>query len=332
MAAGRPHGEDAMTKAKWLSLVAALLLAFAAPASAQTYPSGTIKIMVGFTPGGTTDIIARDVAIELEKAWHNTVIVENRAGANGALAAAQLAKAAPDGYTLMMVVSGHITNPLIMANAGYDPLKDFTNISLLASSPLLIFAHPGFAVNDIKSAIALAKEKPNTIGYATPGVGSIQQLSMELLSYLSGAKFLHVPYRGGAPALNDTIAGHVPISVLSVFQVLPLIQDGKLKPLAVTALKRSDVLPDTQTVAEAGVANYEASLLFGLIAPAGLPPDVLKKINAEVVRIINDPGMKKKLAAQGVLPIASSPDEFTAVIKAEQQKWAGVIKAANIKE
>ena len=186
--------------------------------------------------------------------------------------------------------------------------------------------------NDIKGAIALAKEKPNTIGYATPGVGSIQQLSMELLSYLSGAKFLHVPYRGGAPALNDTIAGHVPISVLSVFQVLPLIQDGKLKPLAVTALKRSDVLPDTQTVAEAGVANYEASLLFGLIAPAGLPPDVLKKINAEVVRIINEPEMKKKLAAQGVLPIASTPEDFTGVIKAEQQKWADVIKAANIKE
>ena len=260
------------------------------------------------------------------------MIVENRAGANGALAAAQLAKLPPDGQTLMMIVSGHITNPLVMANAGYDALKDFTAISLLASSPLLIFAHPGFAANDIKGAIALAKEKPNTIGYATPGVGSIQQLSMELLSYLSGAKFLHVPYRGGAPALNDTIAGHVPISVLSVFQVLPLIQDGKLKPLAVTALKRSDVLPNVQTVAEAGVANYEASLLFGLIAPAGLPPAVLAKINAEVTRIINAPEMQKKLAAQGVLPIASTPAEFTGVIKTEQEKWAQVIKAANIKE
>ena len=248
----------------------------------------------------------------MEKAWHQTVIVENRAGANGALAAAQLAKLPPDGQTLMMIVSGHITNPLVSPSAGYDVLKDFTNISLLASSPLLIFAHPGFAANDIKGAIALAKEKPNTIGYATPGVGSIQQLSMELLSYLSGAKFLHVPYRGGAPALNDTIAGHVPISVLSVFQVLPLIQDGKLKPLAVTALKRSDVLPNVQTVAEAGVANYEASLLFGLIAPAGLPPAVLAKINAEVTRIINAPEMQKKLAAQGVLPIASTPAEFTA--------------------
>jgi tripartite-type tricarboxylate transporter receptor subunit TctC len=260
------------------------------------------------------------------------VIVENRAGANGALAAAQLAKLPPDGQTLMMIVSGHITNPLVMANAGYDALKDSTAISLLASSPLAIFAHPSFAANDIKGAIALAKEKPNTIGYATPGVGSIQQLSMELLSYLSGAKFLHVPYRGGAPALNDTIGGHVPISVLSVFQVLPLIQEGKLKALAVTDTKRTAVLPNVQTVAEAGVANYEASLLFGLIAPPGLPPAVLAKINAEVVRIINAPEMQKKLAAQGVVPIASTPDAFVGVIKAEQDKWAQVIKAANIKE
>ena len=301
-------------------------------ADAQSYPNGTIKILVGFPPGGTTDIIARDVGQELEKAWHQTVIVENRAGANGAIAAAQLAKMPPDGQTLMMIVSGHITNPLIMKNAGYDAIKDSTAISLLASSPLLIFANPGFAANDIKGAIALAKQNPNSIGYATPGVGSIQQLSMELLSHLSGAKFLHVPYRGGAPALNDTIAGHVPISVLSVFQVLPLINDGKLKPLAVTALKRSDVLPNVQTVAEAGVANYEASLLFGLIAPAGLPPAVLAKINAEVVRIIKEPAMQKKLAAQGVLPIASTPSEFTAVIKSEQTKWAEVIKAAGIKE
>jgi len=319
--------------ALWLNLLAAaLLLPAAQEAMAQGYPNGPIKILVGFPPGGTTDIIARDVGQELEKAWHSTVIVENRAGANGALAAAQLAKLPADGQTLMMIVSGHITNPLIMANAGYDAIKDFTPISLLASSPLLIFAHPGFAANDIKGAIALAKEKPNSIGYATPGVGSIQQLSMELLSHLSGAKFLHVPYRGGAPALNDTIAGHVPISVLSVFQVLPLIQDGRLKPLAVTALKRSDVLPNVQTVAEAGVADYEASLLFGLIAPAGVPPAVLAKINAEVTRIIKDPDMQKKLAAQGVLPIASTPAEFTGVMQSEQKKWAEVIKAANIKQ
>src|SRR4029078_11293674 len=196
---------------------------------------------------------------ELEKAWHATVIVENRSGANGAIAADQLAKSPPDGQTVMMIVSGHISNPLIMANAGYDAIKDFTAISLLASSPLLIFSHPSFPANDIKGAIALAKQKPDTIGYATPGVGSIQQLSMELLSYLSGAKFVHVPYRCGAPALSDSLERHVPSRVLSVFQGLPLIQDGKLKALAVTDTKRSAVLPDVQTVAEAGVANYEAS-------------------------------------------------------------------------
>src|SRR5436190_13620534 len=259
-----------MARGKWLWLAAALLAFAATPGAAQNYPSGQIKILVGFPPGGTADILAREVGIELEKAWRQTVIIENRAGANGALAASQLAKTAPDGQTLMMIVSGHVTNPLISASAGYDAIKDFTAISLLASSPLLIFAHPSFAANDIKAAIAMAKEKPNTIGYATPGLGSIQQLSMELLSYLSGAKFLHVPYRGGAPALNDTIAGHVPMSVLSTFQVLPYIQSGQLKPLAVTSRKRSDVLPFVQTMAEAGVANYEASLWFGLIAPAGL--------------------------------------------------------------
>lgn len=321
-----------MTRRQWFVPAAAIFLAFASPAVAQNYPNGPIKILVGFPPGGTTDILAREVGNELEKVWRQAVVVENRAGANGALAAAQLAKLPPDGQTLMMIVSGHITNPLVSPNAGYDAIKDFTAISLLASSPLAIFAHPSFAANDIKGAIALAKEKPGSIGYATPGVGSIQQLSMELLSYLSGAKFLHVPYRGGAPALNDTIAGHVPISVLSVFQVLPLIQDGKLKPLAVTALKRSDVLPNVQTVSEAGVANYEASLLFGLIAPVGLPQPVLAKLNAEVTRIIKAPEMQKKLAAQGVLPIASTTEEFVAVMKTEQDKWAQVIKAANIKE
>jgi tripartite-type tricarboxylate transporter receptor subunit TctC len=313
-------------------LAATLPLAAPVTGAAQTYPNGPIRIFTGFPPGGTADILAREVGNELEKAWRSPVIVENRPGANGALAAVQLAKLPPDGQTLMMIVSGHITNPLVSPNAGYDAINNFTAVSLVASSPLLIFAHPSFPVNDIKGALALAREKPGTIGYATPGVGSIQQLSMELMAHLSGTKFLHVPYRGGAPALNDTIAGHVPLSVLSVFQALPYVQSGQLKPLAVTSLKRTDVLPNVQTVAEAGVANYEASLLFGLIAPAGLPQAVLAKLNAEAVRIIKAPAMLDKLTRQGVLPIASTPAEFTAYMRTEQEKWAQVIKAANIKE
>jgi tripartite-type tricarboxylate transporter receptor subunit TctC len=321
-----------MARWNWLLLAATLPLAAPVTGAAQTYPNGPIRIFTGFPPGGTADILAREVGNELEKAWRSPVIVENRPGANGALAAVQLAKLPPDGQTLMMIVSGHITNPLVSPNAGYDAINNFTAVSLVASSPLLIFAHPSFPANDIKGALALAREKPGTIGYATPGVGSIQQLSMELMAHLSGTKFLHVPYRGGAPALNDTIAGHVPLSVLSVFQALPYVQSGQLKPLAVTSLKRTDVLPNVQTVAEAGVANYEASLLFGLIAPAGLPQAVLAKLNAEAVRIIKAPQMLDKLTRQGVLPIASTPAEFTAYMRTEQEKWAQVIKAANIKE
>jgi tripartite-type tricarboxylate transporter receptor subunit TctC len=321
-----------MARWNWLLLAATLPLAAPVTGAAQTYPNGPIRIFTGFPPGGTADILAREVGNELEKAWRSPVIVENRPGANGALAAVQLAKLPPDGQTLMMIVSGHITNPLVSPNAGYDAINNFTAVSLVASSPLLIFAHPSFPANDIKGALALAREKPGTIGYATPGVGSIQQLSMELMAHLSGTKFLHVPYRGGAPALNDTIAGHVPLSVLSVFQALPYVQSGQLKPLAVTSRKRTDVLPNVQTVAEAGVADYEASLLFGLIAPAGLPPAVLAKLNAEAVRIIKAPAMLDKLTRQGVLPIASTPVEFTAYMKTEQEKWAQVIKAANIKE
>ena len=285
-----------------------------------------VKIIVGFTAGGTTDIIARDVGIELEKAWHaDRDRGEPRRAPTARSRRRNLAKLPPDGQTLMMIVSGHITNPLVMANAGYDAIKDFTAISLLASSPLLIFAHPSFPANDIKGAIALAKQKPNTIGYATPGVGSIQQLSMELLSYLSGAKFLHVPYRGGAPALNDTIAGHVPLSVLSVFQVLPLIQDGKLKPLAVTDLKRSAVLPNVQTVAEAGVANYEASLLFGLIGPAGMPPAVTGQAQRRGNAHHQRAGDAEEARRAGRAADRQHAGQFTAVIKSEQKKWAEVI-------
>ena len=277
-------------------------------------------MLAGFAPGGTADIIARELGAELEKVWRQSVIVENRAGANGAIATQQLARMAADGHNLMTIVSGHITNPLVSPNAGYDAIKDFTPICLVASSPLLIFAHPSFPANNMKEALELARAKPGTISFATPGVGSIQQLSMELVAYRSGTKFIHVPYRGGAPAVNDTVAGHVPISVISVFQALPLIQSKALKPLAVTALKRSDVLPDVPTVAEAGVANYEASLLFGVIGPAGMPPAVVAKLNAEIVRIINTPQMREKLAKQGVLPIASTPAEFTATMLDRAEK------------
>jgi tripartite-type tricarboxylate transporter receptor subunit TctC len=321
----------AMSLWKWVFLGAAMLCATAAPAAAQSYPNGPVRLYVGFPPGGSTDIIARDIGHELEKAWGHPVIIENRAGANGAIAAGQLAKLPADGQTLMMVVSGHVTNPLLSPNAGYDAIKDFTPITLVASSPLLIFAHPSLPAPDIRSLIALAKEKPNTISYATPGAGSIQHLSLELMAYLTGTKFIHVPYRGGAPALNDVLAGHVPLSVLSVMQGLPHVQANKVKPLAVTSVKATALLPNVPSLAEVGVKDYEAELWYVIIAPAGLPPALAAKINADVTRIVKAPAMQRRMMAQGAIPVGSTQAEVTAFLKAESDKWARVIKEANIK-
>jgi tripartite-type tricarboxylate transporter receptor subunit TctC len=321
-----------MTRSKWLGLTAAaLLFASATQASAQSWPNGPVKMFVGFAAGGSTDIIARDMGHELEKAWGQPVIVENRAGANGAIAAGQLAKLPPDGQTLMMIVSGHVTNGHLNSKQAFDALKDFTPIVEIASSPLLIFAHPSFPANDIKSMLALAKEKPSTLAYTSPGTGSIQHLSMELLAYLAGVKLVHVPYRSGALALQDTLAGHVPLSVLSVLQALPHLQAKTIKPLAVTSAKATDILPGIPALAEAGLKDYEAELWYVVIAPPGLPAALTQKINADIVKIVKSPEMQKKLADQGARPVGSTQAEAAAFMKAESDKWGKVIKEANIK-
>jgi tripartite-type tricarboxylate transporter receptor subunit TctC len=329
---GRNDEETTMARLNWLALAAAVLLsAPAGEAFAQAWPNGPVKLYVGFGAGGSTDIIAREMGAELEKVWKQPVIVENRAGANGAIAAGQLAKLPADGQTLMMIVSGHVTNGHLNAQQPFDALKDFTPISLLASSPLLIFAHPSFPANDIKGTLALAKEKPNTISYSSPGTGSIQHLSMELLAFLSGTKFVHVPYRSGAAALNDTLAGHVPLSVLSVLQALPHLESKGIKPLAVTSAKATDILPNVPALAEAGLKDYEAELWYVVIAPAGMPPALAARINADLVKIVKSPDLQKKLAVQGARPIGSTQAEAAAFMKSESDKWGKVIKEANIK-
>jgi len=288
-------------------------------------------MIVGFPAGGSTDILARDIVGELEKVWGQSVIVDNRGGANGGIAATQLARLPADGHTLMMIVPGHVTNPLASPNAGYDAIKDFTPITLVASSPLLIFAHAGFQASDIRTLLSLAKKSPNSISYATAGVASINHLSMELMASLTGTKFVHVPYRGGGPALNDVIGGHVPLSVFSVMQVQPHLQAKAIKPLAVTSAKATDLLPNVPSLAEVGVKDYEAEIWFAIIAPSGLPPAIAAKINADVNRIVKSPSMQQKIATQGGRPIGSTQDGLTAFMQAETTKWARVIKDAGIK-
>ncbi|MBX9826445.1 MAG: tripartite tricarboxylate transporter substrate binding protein [Xanthobacteraceae bacterium] len=318
---------------RWMGLLlsAAMACLGVSAAHAQSWPNGPVKMFVGFGAGGSTDIIARDIGRELEKTWGQPVIIENRAGANGAIAAGQLAKLPADGQTLMMIVSGHVTNGHLNPKQPFDAMKDFTPIVQIASSPLLIFAHPNFPANDVKSMLALAKEKPGALSYTSPGTGSIQHLSMELLAYLADVKLTHVPYRSGALALNDTLAGHVPLSVLSVLQALPHLQAKTIKPLAVTSARATDILPDVPALAEAGLKDYEAELWYVVIAPAGLPAALTQKINADVVKIVKSPEMQKKLADQGARPVGSTPEQTRAFMQAESDKWGKVIKEANIK-
>jgi len=312
-------------------IAALLFMALAGSALAQSWPSGPIRWLVGFAAGGTGDMISRDLASDLEKVLGVPIVIENRTGANGLTATQALVAAKPDGQTLMLILSGHVTNPYLYPNAGFDPLKDVTPISLVASSPLAIVANPSFPASDIKSLVAAAKDKPNTISYATPGVASIQQLSLELLGYMTGTKYVHVPYRGGAPALNDAIAGHVPLAVLSVLQVMPQVEAKQLKPLAVTSKGRTDVWPNVPSIDEAGIKGYEAELWFGIIAPAGTPDTIVNRLNSEIVRFVKSDFMQKRLASQGARAIGSSREEFAAFMRAEQEKWGKVLTEIKIK-
>ncbi|MEA2872679.1 MAG: hypothetical protein QOH67_2655 [Hyphomicrobiales bacterium] len=307
------------------------LLGCASVATAQTWPSGPIRWLVGFTAGGTADMISRDLGAELEKVLGVPIVIENRPGANGLTATQALVAAKPDGQTFQMILSGHITNAFLYPNAGFDPLKDVTPVSLVASSPLAIVANPNFGPSDIKSLVEAAKAKPGTISYATPGVASIQQLSLELMAYMTGTKFVHVPYRGGAPALNDAIGGHVPLAVLSVLQVMPQVEAKQLKALAVTSRGRTDVWPDVPSISESGVPGYEAELWFGVIAPAGTPDAIVDRLNREITRFIKSDFMRKRLASQGARAIGTSREEFTAFMRAEQDKWGKVLKEIQIK-
>jgi tripartite-type tricarboxylate transporter receptor subunit TctC len=329
------RGGYMMRFARWLALTAVLLCAaqpaMVQPTLAQDYPNKLIRILVGFVPGGGADLVARDIATRLQDTWGQSVIVENRGGANGTVATAALAKSPPDGYTLMLTLSSHITNPMMYSNLSYDVNKDIVPVSLVSAAPLVMVANPKFEVSDVKSLIALAKQKPGEVHYSTPGTGSIHHLSMELLNSLSGIKLVQVPYRGGGPSVTDVIGNQIPMTISSTVQILQLVQNKTLKPLAVTSAKRTDVLPDVPTFAEQGVGGYESELWFGLIAPAGTPAAVVTKINREVDRIVQSPDMRQRIASQGARPIGGTPQEFAAYLDREQVKWATIFKEISIK-
>jgi tripartite-type tricarboxylate transporter receptor subunit TctC len=310
---------------------AAALLAAAKPAAAQAYPSRPIRMLVGFPPGGSTDIFARTIGEPLAGALGQPVVVENRGGAGGNIASDLAAKAAPDGHTLLMAISAHVTNRALYPNLPYDPVRDFAPISLVCRVPFAVLVHPSFPARSVADLLRLARQRPGEIAYATAGTGSTQHLAGELLNRMAGVQLNHVGYRGGAPALTDLVAGNVPLALLTTTQVLPQLRDGRVRALAVTSPGRSPMFPDLPTLAEAGVPGYEADVWYGVLAPAGVPAPIVGRLHAEIARILALPATRERFAAQDAVVLSGSPQDLAALMAAEDAKWARIIRDAGIR-
>ena len=313
------------------SLVAAL--GAATPAAAQTYPSKPVRIVVPFSPGTAADIVARQLGTRLSEVWGQAVVIDNQQGAGGGVGAASVAKAAPDGYTLLMVGLNHAINPSLYKDLPFDTLRDFKTVARVASGPLVIVAHPGFAANTIPELIAAAKARPGGINFGSGGNGSVTHLAFEMLKSKAGIDMTHVPYKGISQMLNDILGNQISLGAPAVASAVPNIKAGKLKALAVTSAKRASVLPDVPTVAEAGpaLAGYDISTWNGLLAPARTPDDIVAKIHADVVKVARSKEFIDALQPQGLEPDLANPAEFRVFLAAELSKWAALVKSSGAK-
>jgi len=304
-----------------------LLAALAAPAWSQTYPSKPVRVIVTFPPGSTPDIVGRALASRLQEAMGQPFVVENRAGAGGNIGADAVAKAAPDGYTLLVSTNGVFAiNKALYKTMPFDPDKDLAPLSLLATAPQMLVVQPSLGLKDFKGFVEYAKRNPGKLSYGSVGGGSASHLTMELLKSDAGVDLVHVPYKGFPPAVTDMLAGNIHAMFAIVPGVLPHVKAGKMTALAVTALKRSQLAPDVPSVAELGLPQLESLAWIGLAGPAGLSPDVVDRITTETVRGMRRPEVRELLGKQGFDVVASSPQEFSRWIQAESAKWARVIR------
>jgi tripartite-type tricarboxylate transporter receptor subunit TctC len=289
-------------------------------------------MVVTFPPGGATDMVARTVGQQLADAWGQQFVVDNRAGGGGIIGTEIAARAAPDGYTLLVgSSSGLVINPLLSAKLPYDPVKDFLPVSLLSVNPTLLVVHVSVAAGSVKELVALAKARPGKLNYASVGQGSPVHLTMEWFKQLTGADLVHVPYKGSAPAVTDLVGGQVQLMFNSIPPVLPLVKAGKLRAIAVGTAQRSRAVPEIPTIAESGVPGFDSATWFGLFAPAGTPQPIISKLSREAAGILSHPGVAQRLAAQGSDPRGSTPEQLAQYMREESARWSKVIKSAGIR-
>ena len=313
-----------------LAAVAALMLVAAGAASAQTFPSKAVHIFVPYPPGGGVDVLTRTLGEAVSKQWGQSVILENRPGAGGVIASQAVVTSPPDGYTLIMVASGHATNPLLYPKIPYDTFKDFTAISLLASSPNILLVRSDSPFKTVGDVITAAKTRPGNLAFAHAGTGTSTHLAGELFKSLARIDLNAIPYKGGAPAINDLLGGQIPMSFNNAPESVGQLAAGTLRALAVTTADRAPFLPKVPSMSET-VPGYDTGVWWGLLGPANLPPEVLKKLSTDFVAALNTDAVKERLGKLGALPIGSSPEQFETKIREDYEKWGPIIKAAGIK-
>ncbi len=311
--------------------LASMLVVTGSDALAQAYPSRPIRIISIFPPGGGNDILCRAVAQKLTENLKQQVIVENRAGANGIIGTEVAARSAPDGYTITLIPSGHAVNASLYRKLPFDSVKDFTPITLAGSSPLIIALHPSIPVKSVKELVALAKVRPGQLSYGTAGVGSSGHLAGALFETMTGTTLVHIPYKGMSIAVTDVIGGQVYMTFGTSLSVVPHVRSGRLRALATTGAQRSPALPDLPTVAESGVPGYEASLWYGFVGPARLPPEIVQRLSTEIAAALGAPEVRERLASQGVGAPASTAAEFARVLASDLERWAKVVQRLGLR-
>ena len=308
-----------------------MALLFAAAAGAQDYPARPIRVVVPFPPGGGTDLMARTVVQKLGESLGATVVVDNRGGAGGTIGTDLVAKAPPDGYTLVVVSGSHAINPSLYPKLPYDSVRDFAPVTMLTSGPGLLVVHPSVPARTVKEFIALARSRPGQLHYASAGIGTPPHLAGELFKTMTGADIVHVPYKGNGPAYTDLIGGHVSVMFPTIPTAIPHVRTGKLRALGVTTRSRTAIAPELPTLSESGVPGYDVSSWYGLLAPAGTPAAVVARLQREIAKVLRLPDISEKLTAQGLDLVGNTPEAFAGVIQSEIAKWAKVVKASGAK-